>query len=93
MSLICKQPFIKVLREIDGNEQKYLEKNYSLYLYETKVVTPFHTFKINSIFDVSYRKTKNNTYGTLYLHTNQGVFPYIVCQEPDEFLKQIDLLI
>ncbi len=92
MSLVYKQPFIKVLREIDGIEQKYIEKNYHLYLYETKLVTPFQTFQLKAILDVSYRKTKTNSLGTLYLHTNQGVFPYTVRTDPEEFIDHIKKL-
>ncbi|MCT8139442.1 hypothetical protein H1D32_18070 [Anaerobacillus sp. CMMVII] len=76
MSLICKQPFIKVLREIVGIEQKYIETKYNLYLYETKIVTPTQTFSLNEVLDVSYRDSTSK-FGTLYLHTNQGVFPFM----------------
>ncbi len=92
MSLIYEQPFVKVLREIDGIEQKYIEKNYYLYLYETKLVTPFKTFQLKAILDVSYRKTKTNSFGTLYLHTNQGVFPFYVRSDPEAFMDCIKKL-
>lgn len=83
LSLIFKQSFIKVVREIDGIEQKYIEKKHYLYLYETKIVTPFQTFQLKDILDISYRKTKANIYGTLYIHANQGVFPYYVNNDND----------
>jgi hypothetical protein len=92
LSLICKQPFIKVLREIDGIEQKYIEKTYYIYLYETKLITPFHTFQLKDILDVSYRKTRTNLYGCLYLHASQGVFSYLVCKDPGNFINELKQL-
>lgn len=86
MSLVYKQPFVKVIREIEGIEQKYIEKEYNLYLYETKIITPVKTFHLKDVLDVSFRNTTEK-YGTLYLHTNQGVFPYYVCSNPETFIK------
>ncbi len=86
LSLLYKQSFIKVLREVKGIEQKYIEKRYELFLYETKIVTPTKTFPITTVLDVSYRKSTEK-YGTLYLHTNQGVFPYNVSSSPEKFIQ------
>ncbi|RXI99844.1 hypothetical protein DS745_13255 [Anaerobacillus alkaliphilus] len=91
LSLVSKQSFVKVLREVIGIEQRYIETEYQLYLYETKIVTPTITFPLSSILDVSYRKTTEK-YGTLYLHTNQGVFPYNVCSHPEEFITSLKRL-
>lgn len=92
MSLISKQSFVKISREIVGIEQRYIEKQHILYLYETKLVSPNHTFRIKEIFDISFRKTDSNRYGTLYLHTNQGVFPFQVCSDPNQFISKINEL-
>lgn len=92
LSLIFKQPFIKIVREIDGIEQKYIEKKHFLYLYETKLVTPFQTFQLKDIADVSFRKTKANIYGTLYLHVGHGVFPYYVYHDPEPFINALKKL-
>nr|WP_071319458.1 hypothetical protein [Anaerobacillus isosaccharinicus] len=86
MSLVYKQPFMKVLREIHGIEQKYIETQYYLYLYETKIVTPVKTFQLKDVLDVSYLHSQNK-YSTLYLHTNQGVFAYYVSSHPEEFIR------
>jgi hypothetical protein len=88
LSFVYQQPYKKVLREIDGIEQRYIETEYSLYLYETKIVTPVQTFQLKDVLDVSYLHSINK-YGTLYLHTNQGVFPYYVCSPPDEFIDLV----
>jgi hypothetical protein len=92
LSLIFEQPFIKVEREIDGIEQKYIEKKYFLYLYETKLVTPFQIFELKDIADVSFRKTKANIYGTLYLHVGQSVFPYYIYNDPEPFINAVKQL-
>ncbi|OIJ12010.1 hypothetical protein BKP45_01030 [Anaerobacillus alkalidiazotrophicus] len=92
MSLILKQPYVKVFREINGIEQKYIENVYYLYLYETKIVSPYKTYKLKDVFDVSYRKTSSNKYGTLYLHTNEGVFPFQVHSSPELFIQSVKQL-
>ena len=87
-NLICKQAFIKITREIIGITQNIIETEYEINLYENRLETPTHVFLLKEIYDVSYRDTSGNL-GTLYLHTNQGVFPFCVRTRPDDFVRHL----
>lgn len=89
MSHTLKQTFIKITRQVSSIEQLFIEEEYDLFLYETKVVSPTQTFQLKDILDVSYRKTPNNKIGTLYLHTTQGVFPFCVRDNPEVFIDAL----
>jgi hypothetical protein len=91
LSLILKQKYITITREIDGIEQKIIEKEQYLSLYTTKIVTPLNTFQLEDVLDVSFRKTTNK-FWTLYLHTKQGVFPFYVSTHPGELIEAIQRL-
>jgi hypothetical protein len=54
-------------------------------LYEDRIVTSSNTFLLKNVLDVSYREMSEE-YGCLYLHTNQGVFPYYIESTPTAFI-------
>lgn len=76
-------------RKIEGTQQNYIEEQYELTLWETKLSCHLYEFKLKDIFDVSFRKNTNKNSGTLYLHTNQGVFPYQLCSDPHSFITRL----
>lgn len=49
--------YIKVQREVDyiGFQQKYIEEERYMYLYKDKLVTRYHEFPLETIFDLSYK--------------------------------------
>lgn len=86
MQIISLQPYIKISREIKYNEQHYIETEHFLYLYEDKIITASSQFPLENVFDISY-KSSSNSYGFLYLHTNQGVLTYTITTNPYHFIR------
>lgn len=85
MDWIAKQPYVKVLREVDGLEQKKVQEQRFLYLYPDRIVTKYHSFSIEKVLDISYKKIAGKG-GILYLHTLSGVYPYLVTDDPQAFI-------
>lgn len=86
MSLIAVQPYVKVQREVGSLEQRRVEQERTLYLYEEKIVTQHREFPLHQVLDISYRKVGKEG-GLLYLHTSRGVFPYTVKSTPVKFIN------
>ncbi|WP_174615125.1 hypothetical protein [Virgibacillus ihumii] len=86
MKLIAKQPYIKVTRVVNSIEQKDVEEERMLYLYDEKLVTEHRQFPIQNVLDISYRTVGSNG-GLLYLHTIKGVFSYTVKTSPEAFIR------
>ncbi|MBP2078359.1 hypothetical protein [Oceanobacillus polygoni] len=86
MNLIAKQTYSKVIREVSSIEQRDTEQERTMYLYDDKVVTQYREFKIHDVLDISYRFIGDDG-GLLYLHTNNGVYPYIVRSSPKAFVE------
>ncbi|MEK4425283.1 hypothetical protein [Solibacillus sp. FSL K6-1523] len=85
MSLIAQHPYIKIERIVTGLEQFEIKHDRIIYLYNNKVVTQYREFPIKIVMDFSYREIANQG-GILYLHTLQGVYPYIVQSSPKAFI-------
>ena len=86
MKLLAEQPYIKIERHVDGLEQKNVESKRTLYLYDEKVVSRHREFPIKDVTDVSYR-TVGPDGGMLYVHTNKGIYTYIVKSSPMDFIN------
>lgn len=86
MEVIISQPYVNVVRSVEWNQQRYIEENKHLDLYENKMIAPNHEFNLDDVFDVSYRAT-TAVYGFLYLHTIEGVFAYLVKSHPNDFIE------
>ncbi|WP_249869526.1 hypothetical protein [Oceanobacillus saliphilus] len=86
MNLIAEQPYIKIVREVSSIEQIDVEHKRKMYLYEEKIVTKHREFSIDDVLDVSYRFIGGDG-GLLYLHTNYGVYSYIVKTSPEAFVE------
>ncbi|MCE7793653.1 hypothetical protein K8O68_14605 [Salipaludibacillus sp. CUR1] len=86
MKLIATQPYFKVQREVNSIEQKNVEDDRTLYLYEDKLMTKHREFPADKIFDMSFRKLPKGE-GILFIHTSQGVFSYTVKKDPEEFIQ------
>jgi hypothetical protein len=87
LEIIARQPYIKVTREIEFNQQNYMEEEKVLVLYENVVVSSSHTFTLQDVFDISYKKVSDHD-GFLYLHTNQGLFSFYTKADPANFIDQ-----
>lgn len=77
---------MKVIREVDRTAQKTREELRKLFLYEDKVVTKHRIFKIDAVFDMTYRFIGGKG-GLLYLHTDKGVFSYMIKESPELFVE------
>ncbi|GIO24617.1 hypothetical protein [Oceanobacillus sp. J11TS1] len=85
MQLIAKQPYVKIVRQVSALEQKDIEEQRHMYLYEDKIVTRYREFPIEDVMDISYRFSGNK--GMLYLHTLKGVYAYIIKSSPEQFMN------
>lgn len=85
MHLIAQHSYIEIERKVTSTEQYEIELDQCIYLYNEKVVTQNKEFPIGDVTDFSYRKMTNQG-GFLYLHTLQGVYPYIVKSSPEAFI-------
>lgn len=87
MSIIYSQQFIITTRSIDLGQQHYTDTEQFIDLYEDKIITPLKKFLLYQVFDVSYKSLSDES-GFLYLHTNQGVFPFKVNSSPHRFIEE-----
>lgn len=71
---------------IENFAQKNSRHVYTLSLYAYKIETATHTFQLEHILDISYKPFSGNA-GLLYLHTNQGVFTFLIDTNPREFIN------
>ncbi|CAM3946154.1 hypothetical protein [Alkalicoccus chagannorensis] len=86
MTLLASHPYYKVEREITSLEQKNVEYERMLYLYEDKLVTHRREFNTEHIFDMSYRWMSGED-SILYVHTSKGVFSYSIKDDPMDFIE------
>lgn len=86
MELIAKHPYYKVQREVSAIDQKNVEYERMLCLYEDKLVTQHREFLTEHVFDMSYRELSGGE-GMLYVHTSKGVFSYTVRSDPSAFIR------
>lgn len=87
MDVIAKQPYIKVHREVNSIEQKDVEDERFIYLYQDKVVTKHREFSLLDVLDMSYREIAGEG-GLLYMHTMAGVYAYTVKSSPKNFMDK-----
>ncbi|WP_312098965.1 hypothetical protein [Niallia sp.] len=79
--------YFVVTRKMDLNIQ-IIEEEKNLILWSDRVTSDEHTFHLNVIHDISF-KPSSNRYKMLYLHTNRGVFSFIVKDNPEEMIRLI----
>ncbi|WP_078546475.1 hypothetical protein [Litchfieldia alkalitelluris] len=91
MRLITTQVYIKMNRVIEENQQKNIAHQQVIELYEDRISTNENSFLLSEVLDISYKSSSTN-FGTLYLHTNQGLFPYHIETEPGTFLVEFKKL-
>lgn len=93
--LYLREPSEKVLSTIEytvversiQNFQQYKEDvQYILSVSPTEVTSYTHKFQLHALLDVSYKPFTNGQ-GFLYLHTNQGVFSFLVSTNPESFMQ------
>lgn len=85
MCLLAIQPYYKILREVTSIEQKDIEDERNIYLYEEKLVTEYREFPIDEVRDISYKEA--GEIGILYVHTNSGLYSYTVKTSTQKFIE------
>lgn len=83
--IISVQPYYKVERIVTSMNQDSVVHQRKLVLYPSKITSAYREFHISEVYDISY-KHMGEDQGVLYLHTKQGVFPFLVATEPDDFI-------
>jgi hypothetical protein len=84
--------YYKIHREVLNSKQETVKEYRKLYLYKDRIVTKYREFKVEEVFDISY-KAIGKEEGFLYLHTNQGVFSYTLSIDPKSFIEAYKKLI
>lgn len=84
--LLAEQSYVKVIRTVDSLTQTNTEEQRMMYLYEDRLVTKHREFPIETIHDLSYRLLGTKG-GLLYVHTNKGVYSFIVKSSPEQFIE------
>ena len=79
--------YFVIKRKIDLNMQ-IIEEEKSLVLWNDRVTSEEQTFYLNIIHDISF-KPSSNQYKILYLHTNRGVYSFVVKENPQEMIHLI----
>lgn len=92
MKLISSLTYIKVVRKIDWNVQKYEEVESEIKLFDHKIAWNEDEINLQAVFDISFRESKKKL-GTLYLHTNRGVYPFYMKDVPHHFIEQYRILV
>lgn len=87
MKSIAVLTYYKVFRQIDIIEQKYIEQERNMHLYENKITTYSRQFPLEHIYDITFKKFHDEG-GIVYLHTNHGVYSYPVKSSPDYFIQK-----
>lgn len=90
--VIAIQPYFKVERVVTADNQETVVHERSLCLYSTRIVSAYREFPIEEVFDISFRDLGQGQ-AVLYLHTKQGVFPYMIESVAEKFISEVKQLI
>lgn len=75
-----------VERFIENFEQKSKVIIHTLILEKSAVISNAHRFQLEHVQDISYKNFSDGS-GHLYLHTNQGVFSFVISKNPSLFIN------
>jgi hypothetical protein len=85
MSIISVIPYTYIERKMKRTQKVTIQHSKDICLYANSIQTENDYFHINNIFDISYKGVSKEI-GFLYLHTNQGMFAYIIHTDPSAFI-------
>lgn len=88
MDYVAKQVYIKVIREMGSVTKREEKEERMLYLFEDHIRTKFHTFPLDEIMSISFKRMTGEG-GILYIHTTHGVYSYQVLSNPEAFIKEV----
>ena len=79
--------YTEVERKIDlYYKMRKIATHHELTVTPETVKTTRNEFQLNQVLDVSYKPFSSEA-GILYLHTNQGVFPFNIHTDPHTFIE------
>ncbi|MDX1807599.1 MAG: hypothetical protein R3267_11295 [Paenisporosarcina sp.] len=82
----AKIQYTLVERKIDYFYQlQKISTQHDLVVTRHEVITATNSFGLHQVLDVSYKPFSSEA-GILYLHTNQGVFPFHIHTNPTNFI-------
>ena len=71
---------------IENFKQKRIQIVHDLSLSFDTVKSNTHLFQLEHVLDISYKGFSTGG-GHLYLHTNQGVFAFVIKKDPKDFIQ------
>jgi len=77
-----------ITRKIELAQQCIVEEEKKMVVYEDKIVADNRSFSLNAVLDISFKSTLNE-YDILYLHTNSGIFSFLIKDNPKEFIQMV----
>jgi len=80
-----------VERYIEKFEQKTRTSIHEIILDSYKITSAKYSFQLDRINDISYKPFSGNN-GLLYLHTDEGVFTFLISVNPNEFINMYKML-
>lgn len=89
MRLIASQPYIKIERIVSSLEQKDIEHQRTVYLYEDRITTRHREFPMKDVLSVSQKRI-GSIGGLLYIHTASGLFSYTIQTPADAFIQAFE---
>lgn len=92
MGLIASQPYTKVERIVNSIEQKNIEHQRTIHLYDDKITTQHREFPIEDVLDLSQKKI-GTVGGMFYIHTKSGVFSYTIHSPADSFIQAYEQML
>ncbi len=91
MGFIASHPYTKIERIVNSIEQKDIEHERTIRLYDDKITTQYREFPIEDVLDISQKKV-GPVGGILYVHTKSGVFTYTIHKAADSFIQAFQQL-
>jgi hypothetical protein len=83
--VVCTLTYNLVEKVTGWYAQTTNQTTHCIHLYADKISTAKNNFPLEHIHDMSYKPFSNGA-GLFYLHTNQGVFMFVVEADPNYFI-------
>jgi hypothetical protein len=83
---IAVLPYFIFERVVKNQHQTIIAHQHELRLFAAKITSRYREFPIGSVHDMSFRQVSGED-GMLYLHTDNGVYSFIVRTDPRRFME------
>jgi hypothetical protein len=82
---VAIQSYVIIERIVENQAQTTKVHEHELQLFETKITSFHREFLIRSVYDMSFRIISGDE-GFLYFHTDEGVYSFMVRNNPKSFI-------